>query len=140
MFGSRVTARQADTCGTISVVDQPGFDPGQVAIQSCGFATDQVQRGTQSSVAGSHTWANGAEAQAYVQGRALVDGSAVPISVEDVAGSVMQVDGTTYEAWVPSGGSVTANFSVAVADLPTGQSLPVGAEVVTVGRAQGGGS
>lgn len=96
------------SCGTITV--RGAFDAGRVSLTSCSIGQRDVQRGGGGSITGTHTWENTNSQGAIVTVSMSVGGQSVPVS---------------YTETVPAGGSVTVEWSVAVAELPVGSGLDV---------------
>lgn len=130
-----ITARQGLRDCTSLTVGQtaPDFDPSLVTLLICDLAGGQVDPDAAGdTVSGTTEWINDNpdptefSGKAFVRAQVLVNGSPIPITIDDSHDFRRQVDAMTYEVMVAGdGASHPVDFDVAVADLPTGTDMPV---------------
>lgn len=111
------------------------WSPQNVNVVQCGPADRTINLAEDGNeVLGYHTWENTNPGEhAYVRAQPTINDDPLPVSVNTGHPYVRQVDGTTYEAMVgPDGARHTIEYHMATADLPVGQGMDYGVNVLAI--------
>ena len=113
------------------------WSPDNVVLEGCGPPDGTYINADSGEILSAyHSWANNNEdgdpGHAYIKAQVTFNGEPVPVDVNTEFEYRRQVNDTTYEIMVGPGGSHTVSFAVQLDDIPGGENVSYGANVLEV--------